>query len=115
MRVGIAYNILSNGDMSQSSLSSSYVIPNSVRSLIEQAWGFSIQAVWTGSPVGTLSLQSSADGVNWDTIANSSQAINGAGHFTWNYTGAFFPYVQLVYSKTSGTGTLNATLSYKGF
>lgn len=70
---------------------------------------FAIQAVYTGSPVGTLKLQSSNDGTNWDDIAGSTVAVSAAGSQTWNYTGAGFGKVRLVYTATSGTGSLTAT------
>lgn len=87
----------------------------------------SIQAVWTGSPVGTLKIQVSNDivavapGANpaanvthWSDYTGSSTAVSGAGDITYNMTFVGYRWVQLVYTKTSGSGTLNATFSGKG-
>lgn len=88
---------------------------------------FSIQAVFTGSPVGTLKLQISndivnpistgqqaAEVVNWTDYTGSSTAVSGAGNFVWNCLESGYRWVRLVYTPASGTGTLNATLSGKG-
>lgn len=87
----------------------------------------SIQAVFTGSPVGTLSIQVSNDNVavaaganpaanvvNWSDYTGSSSAVSGAGNLTYNLTFAGYRWVRLVYTRSSGTGTLNATFTGKG-
>lgn len=92
---------------------------------------FSIQVVFTGTPVGVFKLQASDDqgqpdggtgtaglatGVtNWTDIADSSQSISAAGDMTWNYANAGFRFVRVVYTRTSGTGTVtSARCSIKG-
>lgn len=85
--------------------------------------GFSVQLVFAGSPVGTFKLQSSCDPsvypaapTNWDDITSSSQAISAAGSGTYNFNQTpGFKYVRAVYTRTSGTGTLNARINTKGF
>lgn len=81
---------------------------------------FSIQLVFTGAPVGTFKLQASNDvgtedkgGAGWSdtgvthwTDLDSSQAISAAGDLMYNYRGAGFRWVRVVYTKTSGTGTI---------
>lgn len=88
---------------------------------------FSIQAVFTGSPVGTFKLQCSTDTAtdgtptlvqptNWDDIPNSSYAITAAGSNTWNYSGnTGFSWVRLVYTASSGSGVLNVKINTKGY
>lgn len=86
-----------------------------------------IQAVWTGSPVGTLFIQTSNDvGTtnpdgsvgninNWTTYTGSTQAAGGsAGDFAWHIWATGFKWVRLAYTFTSGTGTLNARVNQKG-
>lgn len=86
-----------------------------------------IQAVWTGSPVGIFSIQTSNDVgtiepdgtvinlVNWTTYDQSAQAAGGsAGDFAWHFIYAGFKWVRLVYAFTSGSGTLNARCNQKG-
>lgn len=75
---------------------------------------YSIQAVYTGSPVGTLSLASSNDGVTWDTITGTSTAVSAAGSTMFNVTITGYKWVRLEYVATSGTGTLNAFYVGKG-
>lgn len=83
---------------------------------LDQVMMFSIEATWTGTPTGNISLQASNDGVNYYQISGTSQATGGAaGGFLWNVSNAGYLYVQLYYAFTSGTGTLNATGTSKGF
>lgn len=89
-------------------------------------YGVAIQAVFTGSPVGTIKLQGSCDPgtlniqiaptsvINWNDISDSSQAVSGSGIVDWNYNGAFFKWLRVVYTSTSGTGTLTITANGKG-
>lgn len=108
--------IITAGDMS-GSLNSSTVHLDSI-------YAFSVQAVWTGtSPVGTLKLQASDDFLlnpgdavtNWIDIAGASAAVSGnTGSQMFNYNGAGFQHVRLVYTFTSGVGTLNARIFNKG-
>lgn len=91
---------------------------------------FSVQVVFTGTPVGSFKLQASNDAgspnastqpllatgvVNWTDIANSAQAVSAAGDITWNYANAGFNFVRLVYTASSSTGSLTvARLNTKG-
>lgn len=68
-----------------------------------------IQAVFTGSPVGTFTIQSSNDQTNWDTISGSSVAISAAGSQSWNICNIGYPYLRVVYTRTSGSGSLTVT------
>jgi len=94
---------------------------------LDSIWGYSIQAVWTGTPNGTIKLQASSDPINqanqvnspinWTDIANSAQVITAAGNFMWNITSTSYNYVQLVYldaSSGSSTAVLNANFNAKG-
>ena len=114
--------IISSGDMSQSSVVSSGLDMN-------QMFGGSISAVFTGSPVGTLTIEISNDivnapiagganlasaVVNWSTYTGSSQAISAAGDFTYILADTNYRWLRLKYTKTSGSGTINAYFSGKG-
>ncbi len=84
---------------------------------------FSIQVVFTGSPVGTFKLQASNDMGNEDkgnggwssalvthwTDLDSGVAVSAAGNVMFNYRGSGFRYVRLVYTKDSGTGTITVS------
>lgn len=94
---------------------------------INQLYLGSIQATYTGSPTGTIKVQvsddivavapgadPSANVVHWDDYTGSSTAVAGAGSITYNLSFTGYRWVRLVYTFTSGTGTLNATFSGKG-
>ena len=73
----------------------------------------SIQLVFTGSPVGIFSLQSSNDEYgkvggpsNWVEIPGSAISISAAGDHTWNFSSISFNFLRVVYTRTSGTGSL---------
>lgn len=81
---------------------------------------------WTGSPNGSFSVQASntftqnSDGTvrnvgNWDTLPLSSSTVitPGAGSGMIDIDASGFYAIRLVYTPTSGTGTLNATISGK--
>lgn len=84
---------------------------------LKQALGCSIQSVWTGTPTGTLKIQTSDDGdaaVTWTDYTGSSQSTAGAaGDFRYGISAEFARWVRLVYTNASSTGTLNVTASIK--
>lgn len=112
--------ILINGDMSQATLATTGI------EFIQQC-SWSIQAVWTGAPVGSFIIQisndvcavepgdnPSANVVNWTTYTNSTVAVSGAGDFLWNSPpNAGYRWVRLFYTKSSGTGSVTATFNGK--
>lgn len=108
--------IFNNADMSGSL--------NSTPFLLDQNYGYSIQLTWTGTSVGTFTLQLSNDvgtdqfgaGVtNWTTLANSSNAVSAAGTLAYNVNLAFYKWVRVVYTRTSGgTASLIGRLFSKG-
>lgn len=82
----------------------------------------SMQAVYTGSPVGTLKVQVSNDNVphqnqvtHWTDYTGSSVAISAAGNTLYNMSFVGYRWARLVYTKTSGTGSITATMSGKGY
>jgi len=91
---------------------------------------FSVQLVFTGAPVGQFKLQLSNDpgqpsaagdsqkyvGVdNWTDIAGSQQAISAAGNHAYQFENAGFTWCRVVYTATSGSGTITvARVNEKG-
>lgn len=92
---------------------------------------YAIQTAYTGSPVGDFKLQASLDkgddsaatealrgaGITtWTDIPSSTQAAGGsAGSVIWNTDNAGYMWVRIVYTFTSGTGTItSARLNTKG-
>lgn len=89
--------------------------------LLDQIYGFNFQAILTGSPNGTFKLQASNDDVkeptmvsNWVDIADSSQAVTTSGSIMWDYNGAFFKWVRVVFTFSSGSGAATIIFSAKG-
>lgn len=100
------YKLVSAGDMSGN-------ITSNKQQLNHIAMA-SIQAVYTGSPVGTLKLQISNDDITWTDYSGSGAAVSGAGDFMWNISNVAFPLIRVVYTKTSGSGSLDITVNGKG-
>jgi len=101
------YIILKAGDMATATLTSD---PMLVYEMILSC----IQAVYTGSPVGTLKLQQSVNGTTWTDVASSAVSISAAGDTIWSVTDLAAPLMRAVYTKTSGTGTINIYAFSKG-
>ena len=76
--------------------------------------GYAVYAIWTTGPVGTIKLQASVDGVSFIDYPNSETPVNGAGNVIWEVTTAFYDKIRVVYTYTSGTGTLNVQINGKG-
>lgn len=91
---------------------------------------YSIQLVFTGTPGGNFKLQVSNDlgninatteaeqvaGVTtWTDVAGSPQTISAAGDHTWAVDNAGYRWVRVVWTATSGSGTLiSARVNGKG-
>jgi hypothetical protein len=91
---------------------------------------YSIQLVFTGTPGGNFKLQCSNDMgnpsaskesdrdfqiENWTDVADSAQTISAAGNHTWDVQNAGYRWVRVVWTQTSGSGTLtSARFNVKG-
>ena len=95
---------------------------------LESIFGFCVMVYWSGTPTGTFTLQGSNDvgqahasgavtGVtNFTTVLNSSQSTTGIQSIAYNLDGQYYRWFQVVYTASSGTGTLtNAMANVKGF
>ena len=82
--------------------------------------GYSIQAEYSGSPVGALKIQVSNDDPldsptqDWVDLADSEIAISSAGTYVFNVEIAYYGWIRLVWTATSGSGTLTAKIVMKG-
>lgn len=110
------YQVITNGDMSAAMLTSIYT---NIQGLDNVGY----QGTFTGAPVGTFSVQISMDyqpgtspnslpanAGNWITLPlNPAITASGTGDsFYIDLNQMSAPWIRLVYTKTSGTGTLNA-------
>lgn len=115
----LKFPIITAGDMSLSSLTST--VTN-----IQYLDNVCIQLNFTGTPTGTFEVQVSLDHAqdsngnvtvagNWTALTlDPSPSASGSGSTTFidiNQTSA--PWIRVVYTKTSGTGTLNAFIGAK--
>lgn len=88
---------------------------------LDEGVTFSVQASFTGTPVGTMQLQwsndvlasSASSPTNWTPIPKTVATINGAGTYGVNYDLPGFTWIQLIYTPTSSTGTMYANLNTK--
>lgn len=97
------------------SLNANYVSP-AFRGILGQT----IQAIWTGSPVGTFTLEWSnkfdtptldADFTNY---TNMDQPAGGsANNFGWIECVGLYRWIRLKYTYTSGSGSLNVRLNLR--
>ena len=75
---------------------------------------FSVQFKWTGTLLGTVSLEESVDGTTWGPMAGSSQSTASVpGSHLISYSLAGFPFFRAKYVHISGTGNLSAVATIK--
>lgn len=87
-------------------------------------YGFSIQLVYTGSPDGEMKLQGSNDAsfesqayinpTNWTDLSGTAIAIAAAGSYIYNYSLVPFNWVRVVWTPSSGSGSLSGRINIKG-
>jgi hypothetical protein len=79
----------------------------------------SVQVLMTGSsPTGTVKVQASNDlpfAVTWTDITSISVAVSAATSYLIPKFDVSYQWIRVVYAHTSGTGTVSAVLSAKGF
>lgn len=112
--------VITAGDMSLATLTS---VATNIQYLdtVAYQWNF------TGTPTGAFTVQVSLDysqdqfgnitnAGNWNTITltGSPAAAGAAGTQAANLQTLGFPWIRTVYTKTSGTGSLNTFISGKG-
>lgn len=84
---------------------------------LDQDFGYSIQAVWGGTPTGSFFLEASDDQVTWVEVFNSRVDIVAEdGKVMWNCWGTTtYAWARLSYTAGSGSGTLVARTFIRGF
>lgn len=114
------YSVVTNGNMA-SSITSAVTVINQISDV-----GYDIS--WTGTPTGSFSVQVSntyslnSDGTvnnpgNWTTLTltGTVAAAGSADNGYIDVEGISAYAIRLVYTSTSGTGTLNAVICAKVF
>ena len=73
-----------------------------------------LQLKWTGTPTGTFSVQISNDNTNWIAMdLSSAVSATGSADDAFIDVESAAKYVRLVYTATSGSGTLNVHITSK--
>jgi hypothetical protein len=77
-----------------------------------------VQIIWTGTLACTVAVQGSVDKVNWTTMVpmypttlTSPAGTAGSGIYHWYSIGV--PWMRVISTPTSGTGTLTALVACK--
>ena len=98
---------------SNKSISSTYTSANF---LIPNVFGYSVQFNITGASLsGTMSLQTSLDGVNFSTLPSATSTIStltGTTSIFFLVSDPWYPLFQATFVPSAGTGTLNQFLVY---
>lgn len=85
---------------------------------LQQMSRASFHCIWTGTPTGVLKLQGSNDELNYVDLVDINNKINqpagSAGDLLLDLNDLAFKMLRLVYTNTSGTGTLNVVAHSKG-
>lgn len=72
------------------------------------------EIVYTGTPTGTFSVEVSNTGTYWQTLTLSTPVTaSGAGGNDFIDCETASKYCRLIYTRTSGTGTLSVALTAK--
>ena len=103
-----AYHLISNGDMSTTITSNITNITNLDNIGIEWAW--------TGTPTGTFQILASISGQNFIPLSFSDPLPTTSGSAGVWFTDlglVSFYQIQIVYTPTSGVGTLNVWIGGK--
>ena len=81
----------------------------------QQDTGYAVQCNWTGASIaGTIQLETTTDGTDWDTITGTAQTVSGPGHFTWNAAVANYDQFRVHFVYSSGSGSITCTAETKG-
>lgn len=88
--------------------------PTSVATTIQFMDNVGYQVTWSnsGAPIGVLDVQVSQDGTNWSTLGLNITINNNSPQFI-NLTGMAAAQSRLLYTKTSGTGTMTPIVTAK--
>lgn len=81
---------------------------------LEHIYGYSVWATWAGTTIsGSIKIQCSVDGSNWEDVASSEQTINAAGTYLWNIADAMYKYFR-VSCTANDANTITVTCKYYG-
>ncbi len=81
---------------------------------LDSIFGFSFHVLTSGTTMnGSMELQASNDGTNWETVSGSSEVIIGSSDdHLYNVSDAFYRFVRL--SVTADANAITVVAHYKG-
>jgi hypothetical protein len=97
--------VLDAEDMSASTIESDLID-------VGELGGFAVHSEFTGSPVGTLTVSATND-ENLTPCPIDTYSVTEAGARLLNVETPRFKWIQITYTKTSGTGSLTCKVSGK--
>ncbi len=74
---------------------------------------FLAQAIWTGSPTGTIAILGSLDNISFNIPIYSMATGGSAGSLAYDLFGTSVQWIQIAYTFSSGSGTLTCNASTK--
>jgi hypothetical protein len=84
---------------------------------VNQPWfdNLCVTAFFTGSPTGVFTVNVGPDNVNWAPLPLSPAPVasGGPGVIVMDLNQLAMPWLQVIYTPTSGSGTLNVTVAGK--
>lgn len=101
-------HVVSAGDMSAN-------VTSDVVDVRYRRYG-AVQLVFSGTPTGTFTIEASVDGVNFNALdfGAAIEAAGAAGSHLIELADIGYDKLRVVYTRTSGTGTLEAYVMCKG-
>lgn len=102
-----SYPVITAGDMSGSL--------TSAETNVSYTDNVGYHAVWTGTPTGTITVEATINGTDWDslTLSPTISLTGAAGSTLISLNQIPYETVRLKYNRTSGTGTLNVAVMTK--
>lgn len=83
---------------------------------VQEAISYAVQAVWSAgsTPIGTFDLQASNDDINFTSLLDQGAEVTGnTGSIIINVEKPAYGFIRVVYTRTSGSGTLNVKVNAK--
>lgn len=74
---------------------------------------FLIEAIWTGTPTGIITVAGSHDGINFNIPMFTVSTLGVANNLAYDTFGTSVMWVRIEYAFASGTGTLVCSASSK--
>jgi hypothetical protein len=84
---------------------------------LDHLYAYAVWASWSGTTIaGSIKLQASIDGTNWNDVADSSQTISAASTYLWNITEVAYPNFRVsVTADNANVITTTVKFYAKGF